>query len=466
MKTLPIVSPTSEQLLIISQNQLGVELIRGAAGSGKTTTALMRLRSLSHMIEGRKSRKKDSSPIRALVLTFNRTLAGYVRELANGQASAEHPMDLEVNTFAGWATSTLNRFLDVSRADRILDRLAHSVIELPHRFVVDEIEYLLGRFEPENLQEYVETTRTGRGTYPRVNQTVRRKILEKVVTPYMTWLRVNNEWDWNSLAVEMGRIKPPYLYDIVIIDETQDFSANQLRAVNHHLATEHCLTLVIDTVQRIYARGFTWLETGISVDPSRSFKLRDNHRNTKQIAAFAAGILDGLAIDDDGQLPSINSAHSTGPLPTVLKGRYLNQAQASIKYINEHVDLTKDSVAFLKITGGNWFSRIQSMLRNAGIGFAKITRTSQWPQGTENVALSTFHSAKGLEFDHVFIIGLSSETASFGDPNRDDRQFMLRKLLAVAVTRARKTLVVGYKPGEASELVTFFGAGTFVEREV
>src|SRR3569832_878960 len=45
MKTLPLVRPTAEQLPLIGQNRLGVEVIRGAAGSGKTSTAILRLRS-------------------------------------------------------------------------------------------------------------------------------------------------------------------------------------------------------------------------------------------------------------------------------------------------------------------------------------------------------------------------------------------------------------------------------------
>lgn len=43
MKTLPPVTPTPEQLAIISNPIAGGQLIRGAAGSGKTTTALLML---------------------------------------------------------------------------------------------------------------------------------------------------------------------------------------------------------------------------------------------------------------------------------------------------------------------------------------------------------------------------------------------------------------------------------------
>ena len=106
MKRLGRIAPTPEQLAIISTNQTGAELIRGAAGSGKTTTALMRLTSLTNMMRARKDRVGDDSPVSVLLLTFNRTLAGYVRALAEDQVrGADHK--IEINTFAKWASSRL-----------------------------------------------------------------------------------------------------------------------------------------------------------------------------------------------------------------------------------------------------------------------------------------------------------------------------------------------------------------------
>ena len=40
------------------------------------------------------------------------------------------------------------------------------------------------------------------------------------------------------------------------------------------------------------------------------------------------------------------------------------------------------------------------------------------------------------------------------------------QLLAVAVARARKRVVIGYKTGEQSELVRFFAPGTFDQVEL
>ena len=86
MRTLPSVTPTPEQLAIFSRTTPGVMLIRGAAGSGKTTTALLRLRALTRFFANRKRRVDDTVPVHVLVLTFNRTLRGYIDALTRQQA--------------------------------------------------------------------------------------------------------------------------------------------------------------------------------------------------------------------------------------------------------------------------------------------------------------------------------------------------------------------------------------------
>jgi DNA helicase IV len=227
------------------------------------------------------------------------------------------------------------------------------------------------------------------------------------------------------------------------------------------LAEDHAVTFVIDTVQRIYARGFTWTEAGFDVRPQRYHILRVNHRNTAQIAGFAAGILSGIGVEGDGALPNLGAATRAGEKPVVLRGSYHEQVSWALDWIQANVDLASESVAFLKPQGGNWFAYLKAQLAARGIRFATITREADWPTGSVNVALSTFHSAKGLEFDHVFIVGLNQENTQFDDAERDDQIFVLRRLLAVAVARARETVVVGFKLGAESRLAEFFAAGTY-----
>ncbi|MBY0446915.1 MAG: hypothetical protein K2Q15_17095, partial [Burkholderiales bacterium] len=289
--------------------------------------------------------------------------------------------------------------------------------------------------------------------------------LNEIIYPYNEKKKVTNSVDWNDLAVAMVK-RRFYAYDIVIVDESQDFSGNQVRAVMNQLLDVHSVTFILDTAQRIYARGFIWAELGISVRPENSFRLSANYRNTKQIAYFAAGLLNGIGADDDATLPDFSATTREGAKPLVLKGKYDSQVKYAISFIKENVNLATDSVAFLHPLGGGWFDRLEALLDNAGLPCVKITRTSDWPTGLENIALSTLHSAKGLEFDHVFILGLNSEVMPHGDGSEDEKLLTLRRLVAMGAGRAKSTVMIGYKPEDPSTIIEYLAPNTFLEISV
>ena len=129
------------------------------------------------------------------------------------------------------------------------------------------------------------------------------------------------------------------------------------------------------------------------------------------------------------------------------------------------IDLDAESVAFLHPLGGGWFSELRRCLTSHGFRFVELTRKSDWPDGPENIALSTMHLGKGLEFDHVLVLGLNSEVTQHGSDLNDSDRDNYRRLLAMALT-ARRSVVLGYKPSDASELVAYFEPGTYQEVHV
>ena len=463
MRALINVSPSPEQLSLASRVNVGVKVITGAAGSGKTTTALLTLRSYISVFSNRRRRENSTDPVRVLVLTYNRTLSGYISALVDEQFETIAGVELEISTFGKWAMKTLRHPKIVDDQNFFgLIQVHLSKLKLSESFIKEELDYLTGRFMPEKLSQYLTMRRDGRGGTPRMERAIRESLLDDLVYPYMDIKIRDNLHDWNDLAIKLAQNKY-YRYDIIIADETQDFSANQIRAIMNQTSEVHAVTFVLDTAQRIYARGFTWQEVGITVRPENSFRLSNNYRNTKQIAMFAAALVDGINSDDNGTPPNVHGASRDGSKPLILKGYYPAQVKYAINYIKATINLRNESVAFLHAKGGGWFNYLRNELNNTHLQFIEISSTAQWPNGPENIALSTLHSAKGLEFDHVIILGLDANTLQHGDGHEDQQLTTLRLLLAMAIGRAKHTVIIGYTPTDISSIVSFFDKTTFDE---
>ena len=457
------VTPTPEQLKVIGDVKPGFRIIRGAAGSGKTTTALLRLGEQTRVRLDRRRRYGHAAPVRALVLTFNRTLEGYIAELAHHSTPDDDALEVEISTFARWAISLVGnaRILNhYQTKDLLRPHMSGLIHPSQYDFLVDEIGYILGRFEPENLSDYLTVVREGRGTAPRVARPLRMALLEEVIPAYEGAKAERGVIDWNDLAVRAADAEPS-LYDIVIVDEAQDFSANQVRAVLRHLQRSHNTTFVVDAIQRIYPQYFRWLEVGISARPEIIHKLRENYRNTAAVADFAHPLVAGLPLEDDGTLPDFTACRRPGTKPVVVAGKYSAQLRFMLDRLAHTADLDTESVALLQPRGGGWFDEARTQLRARQIPFCELTRQNEWPHGPEAVALCTIHSAKGLEFDHVLLPGLSQELTPHGPEAGDADLDRLRRMLAMAIGRARKSATVGYKPGEESSLIELLNPSTY-----
>ena len=375
MRVLQDIRPTAEQLVILRDAATGFRLIRGAAGSGKTTAALMRLRQLCAARAERRRRLGLPDPVRVLVLTFNRTLRGYVEHLAAEQVEASEDIDLTVETFSHWALGLCEARRELVEQQRLIrQHLVTAGFTADLEYFVGEVEYVLGRFPPDARDEYRQAERSGRGRAPAVPRQRRGRLLTDVIAPYEEEKARTGKVDWNDIALEAATV-PCQGYDVVVVDEAQDLSANQIRTVLAHLNEDHTTTFIIDAVQRIYPQAFQWREVDIAVRPNMVYTLSRNHRNTAAIARFAASIVRGLPQEEDGVVPDPDESDSEGQLPEILVGPYRAQLDYMLDKIEPYLEV-EETGAILQPRGGGWFAFARQALRRRELPFCELTRSS------------------------------------------------------------------------------------------
>jgi hypothetical protein len=210
-----------------------------------------------------------------------------------------------------------------------------------------------------------------------------------------SWKTSEGLLDWNDLAVRLVESPLPPMYDIIVVDETQDFTASRVRAVLQHLEPRSSVTFVLDAAQRIYPHFFHWKEVGVDASPQNVCLLRANHRNTKQIAAFAKPLIDGITMGPDASLPDLTSCTRTGPPPVVLLDKYAAQVDRALDYFTT-VDLTSDSAVFLHPKGGGYFHYLRRRLASAGVAVVELQANRDWPGGTVNVGRRDLIEGSGV----------------------------------------------------------------------
>lgn len=474
MRFLRPITLTPEQTKVANLPIVGERLIKGSAGSGKTTVAIYRLITAAKAIRDDKRRTGDMSPVICRLVTFNRTLRSYVdvlvkHEMAGLKGSPE--ISINVSTFDQWAKETcgINNLFYLTGKDStdskkiILDSInKHALALFDIEFILAEITYILGKLPHGKLNDYLTMERVGRGFSPRI-QLAERKLILRVVDDYIQWKNNNNKNDGDDLSVLMQNYSTPTEHDVIIVDESQDMTANKMRAIRHFLKPNvGSLTLVYDSAQQIYRHGYTWKEVGINVSGGdRTISLTRNYRNSREIALYVNSILLNADLGQDGTAPDPAVCTASGIVPIVLKGHYPKQVNWAITHLCKVADLSNETVAFLHPKG--WFRGLIPILNSTKIKFVDLTRAAEWPVGDENVALLTMSSAKGLEFDHVYILGLDDDLTPCANDKDDDSRNWLVRLFAVACSRARKTLVIGGLQETPSFLIGLPAKNTYTE---
>ncbi|SED14509.1 Part of AAA domain-containing protein [Paenibacillus sp. GP183] len=418
-------------------------LVRGVAGSGKTTVLLKRAR--KHL--------EESKGAKIQLFTFNRTLAKYARSLA----SYIDPHAIKADHFHGWAKPVLQSLNIQIRHVKYPKKVIKDCLEAlekakPYRlykestkFWEEEFSWMKGR-QLLTLEDYLKADRKGRGASVRVTMEDRPYIFQ-AFEKYQQKLKSMKAVDFDDYALlllqNFDRIPKGAFMDHILIDEAQDLHEAQMKIMRK--LSLKSMTIAADKAQKIYKTTFAWKDIGINIRGKGSKFLNNSFRSTKQIIELARSIQQSDPLfdeNDEEYLPSV-TPDVEGTIPSVfyLKDR-LHEDEFVVELIKKSIE--EDNEQTIGLLSRFWedLNRFQEELQKHGIE-SEIIRDEEGDVLTPGVKLTTFHSAKGLEFDTVILTRLENKILPYISRRQElDDEYLSteRKLFYVSMTRAKHLL--------------------------
>ncbi|WP_407270371.1 transcriptional repressor LexA [Radiobacillus sp. PE A8.2] len=467
-----------EQRKIIELEPSGHSLIKGVAGSGKTTVAIRRIAFLQNHYA-----HEDDDKI--LLVTFNKTLLKYIdyqyKELrdeeeslqslfgSNSEVVIQNIDKLMFSFFMRYQTRNKVKY-NISKPfeeRQAIQKAVHAVKErFPDikvlspknsSFLLEEIAWIKASNIPDQ-ETYQNIDRIGRGSGGQGNpqkllkNSDTRAVIYELMEVYDKFLLDQGKIDFktmNQLALLEVAEVTSRKYTHIIIDESQDLSKVQLEFLKHiYLDKSYSsIMFVADNTQSIYPQS--WLGKGrpyttIGYDMvGKSRTLSKNYRTTTEISKAAYGL-----IEQDEQIrgnvdfvkPSLIDRHGHAPIY-----RYFVNTQQQLDFLIEEITSLHNDYSYRDICLVAREKRIiestATSLEGAGIP-CELLNTNEPKFAADTVKLITMHSIKGLEFKVIFLINLDEGVIPNNAQGMDDEETLTeeRKLMYVGMTRANELL--------------------------
>jgi DNA helicase II / ATP-dependent DNA helicase PcrA len=441
-----------EQFSLITQPDSGLVVVRGSAGSGKTTVALHRVAWLAF------NDARTFHPQRMQVVVWGRALRDYISQVLPALGVEGTP----VTTWKTWSKTMVKRhfpFLPKKRSDttpEAVSRLKLHGALLP--ILEDHIERVYGA--PDAKQAFEDWAQIftdidwlegllkthAPGQFDRVDLLKIQDWSRKAQSVILDWLDGDRtghpELDIEDEAVllrlyqlRVGPLKTlkkkPIRTSHLVVDEVQDFSPLELQILLGTAGERQCVTLSGDTQQQVMeGSGFTSWEdvfAGMGMAGTQVSSLKVGYRSTRSITSFAVKVLAHLAEDDDlmvanrdGETVELfrftDHGACVGFLADTLKDLVRHEPNASVALITPTVEVSK--------------------IYEDGLTRARVPRVERVVDQvftfTPGVEITEISEVKGLEFDYVVMI----EATARHYPDTDHH----RRLLHVGATRAAHQL--------------------------
>jgi DNA helicase-2/ATP-dependent DNA helicase PcrA len=439
-----LIDPTQFDLITRPAN--GYLVIRGSAGSGKTTVALHRIAYLAF----------DDSRIdgpETLVVVFSRALARYVEHVLPSLGLR----GVRILTYREWALQERRLcFPQLPTAHRddtpaMVQRIKlHSGMDVALKRQVARVP---GARNGEQAYDDWASVLTQRGLLGEVFADIAPgQFSERDLDRFVEWNRrrldeINSAMAGDSEADAgldpeddalllrawqrrigslMGPSRRPLAYRHIVIDEVQDFAPLEVRVLIDSMQRESSITLAGDTQQHLMEHsGFTsWTSffQELGLDGAEIDTLKVSYRSSEQVMQFAISLL--------GDLHEEEAIVTTRTGPPVELFR-LTDRGACVAFLSDVLRdlMAAEPMASVAVLTPN---PVASDVYFEGLERAELPRLRRIRDGEfpfkAGIEVTEVDQVKGLEFDYVVVLDVDSK-------NYPDTP-TARRVLHVAATRA------------------------------
>jgi superfamily I DNA/RNA helicase len=450
-----IPKPIGNQKDVLAFPSKGHFVVLGTAGSGKTTLAILRSAMLS----------RGENRGRTLLLTFNKALVVYLNTISDGELR-----NVDVRNYHTFARGYLgNKGLlgdyEIIPNDRkkliikkILEERKNLGVNAYQRgedIFYEEILWLQ-RMGIQDLFEYENIVRVG-----RVDTRIIKEDRKYFFDVYLEYLKVRAEkgykYDWEDIAFYVKEAfendQTKRMYKHIVIDEGQDFSPVMLQSLVSALPPDGSITFFGDVAQQIYGSRLSWRTAGLL--PKKVEVFKQNYRNTKAISDLALAISQSTYYQGEEDLIVPVAPRASGPLPGLVKFR---DETSELKAVLNHATRSMDTQRIgILVRNREKVRLIVRELARKDVTAQTLSKDlSSWSE-EPGISVGTFHSAKGLEFDSVYLPLCNDQLLPYEERvmilnNEEEAKKEDIKLLYVGVTRARRSLIITYT-GDISPLI-------------
>lgn len=436
-------TPKGRQRDVVYLAASGHQVVLGTAGTGKTVMAIHRA---AHLAD---ARTRGGGP--TLLLTYNKSLVTYLRHLA------EDLTGVRVETYGTFARGYLAArgrmgYNQIARPEQRRDYAEQAVkaaaagyktsafFDRPTDFFLDELEWIDGN-GLTTLERYLAVKRIGRLAALQPDQ---RRAVWAIRTQYLAARTSGGHpYDWPGLPTAvraaLAEDATARRYRHIVVDEAQDLSPEAIRSLAEAIPSDGSLTLFADYAQQIYGQRISWRSCGLNVVKPEVFL--DNYRNSPEIARLAIAMAQMPHFKDSADLVEPRAPQrAAGAKPTLV--RYFSTE-------DEAVAVAANAAAAGKFARVGVLTRTRAEARHATRGLAGVRvlheDMKQW-EISSGVYAGTYYSAKGLEFDVVYLPFCGADRCPDGDTvsafGYDEAASRESRLLYVGVTRARDELII------------------------